>query len=103
VSDVDRSVYSETFLDEGSFLGLKVFSKEGGELGFVKDVLFDSKSGKVESLEISDGLFQDVLQGRKMLPLFGKVEMGEDFAIVGNEAVEEMQDTGGGIRNKLLK
>ena len=103
VSDMDRSAYSKAFLDEGSILGLKVFSRAGGELGFVKDVIFDSKTGKVEGLEISDGLFQDVMQGRKVLPLFGKVELGEDFAIVGTEAVEEMQDTGGGIRNKLLK
>lgn len=103
VSDMDRAAYSEAFRDEGSLLGLKVYSKTGGELGVVKDVIFDYQTGKIESFEISDGLFQDVMQGRKLLPLFGKVELGEEFAIVGSEAVEEMEDTGGGIRNKLLR
>lgn len=103
VSDMDRTAYSEAFRDEGSLLGLKVYSKAGGELGVVKDVLFDYQTGKIEGFEISDGLFQDVMSGRKLLPLFGKVELGREFAVVGREAVEEMEDTGGGIRNKLLK
>jgi len=48
-------------------------------------------------------MIQDVMQGRKLIPLFGKVELGEEFAVVGSEAVEEMEETGGGIRNRLLK
>ena len=103
VLDMDRTAYSKAFQDEGSLLGLKIFSKAGGELGVIKDVLFDYKTGKIESFEISDGLYQDVMKGRKLLPLFGKVELGEEFAIVGREAVEEMEETGGGIRNKLIR
>ena len=103
VSDMSRAAYNEEFHDEGSLLGLKVYSKAGGELGVVKDVIFDYKSGKIEGFEISDGLIQDVMQGRKLLPLFGKVELGEEFAVVGREAVEEMRETGGGLKNKLLK
>lgn len=103
VSEMDRMAYSEAFRDEGTLLGLKVFSKAGGELGTVKDVMFDWQTGKIESFEVSDGMLQDVMKGRKLVPLFGKVELGEEFAIVGSEAVEEMEETGGGIRNRLLK
>lgn len=103
VSDLNRADYTETIPDEGALLGLKVYSKDGGELGIVKDVIFDYKTGKIEGFEISDGLIRDVMQGRKLLPLFGKVELGEEYAIVDREAVEEMQDTGGGLNNKLLK
>jgi len=103
VSDMNRVDYTEAFRDEGALLGLKVYSKDGGELGIVKDVIFDYKTGKIEGFEISDGLIRDVMQGRKLLPLFGKVELGEEYAVVDREAVEEMQDTGGGLRNKLLK
>ena len=103
VTDMDRAAFSEAFPDEGCLLGLKVFSTAGGELGVVKDVLFDYQTGRIEGFEISDGLLQDVMQGRKLLPLFGKVEFGDEFAVVGEEAVEEMEDTGGGIRNRLFK
>lgn len=103
IADINRMAYLEAFQDEGSLLGIKVFSKAGGELGVVKDVIFDEDTGKIEGFEISDGLIQDVMQGRKLLPLFGRVELGEEIAIVGSEAVEEMEGTGGGLRNRLLR
>ena len=60
VSDLDRAAFAEAFNDEGSLLGLRVFSKSGGEIGVVRDILFDIRTGRIESFEISDGLFQDV-------------------------------------------
>lgn len=99
VSNMDRAAFTEAFGDESSLLGLKVFSRAGGEIGAVKDVIFDIQTGKIEGFEISDGLLQDVIQGRKMLPLFGKVELGEEFAIVESEAVDEMEEMGGGLRS----
>lgn len=103
VSDMSRAEYTEAFRDEGALLGLRVYSKDGGELGVVRDVIFDYKTGKIEGFEISDGLIRDVMQGRRLLPLFGKVELGEEYAVVDREAVEEMQDTGGGLKNRLMK
>lgn len=101
VSNMNRKAYKDAFEDEARPLGLRVYSKDGGELGIVKDVIFDIQSGKIEGFEISDGLLQDIIQGRKILPLFGSVEFGEELAIVENEAVDEMEDTGGGIKNRL--
>jgi uncharacterized protein YrrD len=99
---MDRVSFKKKFRDEGSLLGLRVFSKAGGELGVVKDVLFDYTTCKIEGFEISDGLLQDVIHGRRLLPLFGKVELGNEFAVVEKEAVDEMEKTGGGIKGRLL-
>jgi len=83
--------------------GLKVYTKEGNDLGVVKDILFDANTLKIEGVEVSDGLFQDIIQGRKIVPLFGKVEFSNEFMLVGKEAIEEIIYTGGGLRNKLFK
>lgn len=101
VSDMDRVSLKKNFKDEGSLLGLKVFSKEGGEVGVVRDVIFDYRTGRIEGFEISDGLLQDMMHGRKLLPLFGKVELGKEFAVVEKEAVDEMEGTGGGLKGRL--
>lgn len=101
ISELERASFKRAFEDEGSLIGLKVYSRAGGEVGIVKDVIFDCQTGRIEGFEISDGLLQDVMQGRKVLPLFGKVELGKEVAVVGTEAVEEMKETGGGIRNRL--
>lgn len=80
----------------------KIYSKSGNELGVVKDVLFDYRTGNIEGVEISDGIFQDLMEGRKIIPLIGKYEFREDGLLVDNDAVEEIIDTGGGIKNKLF-
>ena len=101
VESLGKASYTAEFKDEGSILGLRIFTRAGEELGIVKDVIFDWRTGRIEGFEVSDGLLQDIMQGRRILPLFGKVEFGEENVLVEKEAVEEMENTGGGIKNKL--
>jgi uncharacterized protein YrrD len=81
--------------------GLKIYTHSGNDIGIVKDILFDYKTGKVEGVQVSDGLVQDLLMGRNILPFLGKVEIGNNNILVENEAVEEMMNTGGGLRSRL--
>ena len=81
--------------------GFKIYTHAGEDIGIVQDVFFDYKTGKVEGVQVSDGLVQDIIKGRNILPFFGKVEIGSDNILVGNEAVEEMTSTGGGLRSRL--
>lgn len=100
-TDLRKVRDNEGFRDKGAVTGLRVYSKTGDDLGVVKDVLFDYKTGLIEGVEISDGLFQDILQGRKILPLFGKVEFSAENILVDKEALEEIMSSGGGLK-KLL-
>lgn len=88
--------------DRGMVKGLRVYSKSGEDLGMVEDILFDYKTRMIEGVEISDGLLQDIVKGRNILPLCGKVEFSEENILVEREAVEEMMSTGGGLKKKLL-
>lgn len=90
---------SDEFIDEGEMLGLRVYSKNGEYMGVVKDVLFDYKNNSIEGVELSDGLLQDIVKGRNILPFIGKVEFGEDIILVDRDAVEEIMETGGGLKN----
>jgi len=103
VTSLKKLELSEKLKDKGEIRGLRIYSKSGEELGIVKDVLFDYSTGFVEGVEVSDGLLQDIVKGRNILPLFGKVEFGEESILVDKEAIEEMVSTGGGLKRKLLK
>jgi uncharacterized protein YrrD len=81
--------------------GLKVYSRNGDELGIVGNILFDYKTGKIEGVEVSDGLLKDIVKGRNIVPLFGNVEFSEENILVEKEAVEEMMNTGGGLKKYL--
>lgn len=102
ISAPGRAAYTESFGKKGRILGLRIFSRAGENLGVVGDIIFDWMTGRVESVEVSDGIYQDVVKGRSILPLFGKVEFSEENVLVDKEAVEEMVNTGGGIKKRLF-
>lgn len=102
VCKVNQNDVKEEIKDQGEVKGLRIYTGNGEDLGVVKDVLFDYRTGVMEGLELSDGLLQDLLTGRVILPLFGKVEFGEENIVVDKEAVEEMISTGGGFRNLVM-
>lgn len=87
--------------DKNHLRGLKIFTHSGEDIGIVQDVLFDYRTGKVEGVQVSDGLLQDIIMGRNILPFFGKIEIGAGNILVENEAIEEMISTGGGLRSRL--
>lgn len=84
--------------DNEKIKGLKVYSRSGEDLGIVNDVLFDYKNGLIEGIEVSDGFFQDIVLGRKVVPLFGKVEFSSENILIDKEAFDEMTTTGGGLK-----
>lgn len=87
--------------DKVQLRGFKIYTQEGNDIGIVQDVFFDYRTGKIEAVQVSDGLFQDLLNGRNILPFFGRVKIGRDNILVDNEAVEEMSSTGGGLISRL--
>ena len=82
---------------------IKVYSKNGEDLGLVKDIFFDLQTGYIEAFELSNGLIEDIIEGRKIIPLIGKYEFSEDNIIVDTEAVQEMIEVKSKIRKKILE
>lgn len=103
VKIMSKEAYEKAFTRNDSLIGRRVFSRSGRELGIIRDFIFNCRSGRIEELDISEGIFQDIMTGRKRLPVIGRTEFGKEFAVVDDEAVEEMEHTGGGIKNKLLE
>lgn len=99
IKDLRKVQDSPEFKEKGEILGLRIYTRSGKDIGVVKDVLFDFTHGKIDGIEVSDGLIQDLLEGRNILPLIGKVEFGKENILVDGESVEEMVETGGGLKN----
>lgn len=102
VKIMSKEAYEKAFTSNESIIGRRAFSRSGSDLGVIRDFIFNGRSGRIEELEISDGFLQDIMSGRKRLPVIGRTEFGKEFAVVDDEAVEEMEQARGGIRNKLL-
>lgn len=103
LKDLRKTKNTDEFVDKGEVIGLRVYSKNGEDMGIVKDVIFDYSNSSIEGVEISDGLIQDIIKGRSLLPLFGKVEFGREVILVDNDAIEEITETGGGLKNIIYE
>lgn len=79
------SLYTATQL-----LYKRVCTPQGKEIGMVSDLILDFDKREIIYLEVSDGLINDVKNGRKMLPLIGKNIYENDFLIVDQEVIDEI-------------
>ncbi len=65
-----------------SLKGCSVISSEGKDLGTVEDLIMEIPEGRVLGWEISDGLVQDLVEGRRVLPVGSVITCGLDRFIV---------------------
>lgn len=85
-------------------IGLELKTVNHYKIGRISDLYFNTITGEVEKLEITEGcLMDDLINGRKIIPLIGKVEFSEDFLTITKEALEEMSHSGGGLKNIINK
>ncbi|MFZ5974456.1 MAG: PRC-barrel domain-containing protein [Bacillota bacterium] len=56
---------------------LEVVDQDGNDLGFVVDFFIDEKKRQLDALEVSQGVFEDVLSGRFTVKDFSRMEYSE--------------------------
>lgn len=76
----------------------KVFDYNGNDLGYVCDVFMDFEIGSLEAFNLTDGIIEDLFEGRKIIPVFGKTVLKEEGLFVGKESIEEFVDVRKGIK-----
>ncbi|WP_059171574.1 PRC-barrel domain-containing protein [Bacillus sp. FJAT-27445] len=67
--------------------GKMVLSEEGDSLGLLNDVYFLEEVGTIVGYELSDGLFSDLRDGKKIVKPSGPPAIGKDAIIVNPDNV----------------
>lgn len=62
--------------------GKRIIDTAGKEIGTLEDVVVNQASGDLAGWEVSDGIIQDIIEGRKHLPLEAVNAYGEDRVII---------------------
>ncbi len=75
--------------------GRRIVTVDGTDYGKLHDFIFDDKSGELLKFVTTDGIIEDILRGRNVIPVIGKVEFGEDTIMIANEASQEISRKGG--------
>ena len=81
--------------DEFHPFHMEVIDDKGNKIGFIEDILFDKQNGKIESLEITEGVFDDIINGRLKIPVSKEVAFEDKRIIISSEYLQGIDKTGG--------
>lgn len=66
-------------------IGKSIITTFGTDIGIIKDVIIQFPDGKIVGIEISGGIWSDLIQGRKIIPLNTVVSGEHQHLIVDND------------------
>lgn len=113
---IGTTIGTDTIIAEGEILsGVKhkngdsiekllkkhVVREDGQGLGVISDLLLDPLTGRIEGLEISEGLIDDLLKGRQMMPYLPYEQGNGDVIVISMEQAEKCRPYNKGIKNML--
>ncbi|MBI1902510.1 MAG: PRC-barrel domain-containing protein [Planctomycetia bacterium] len=76
--------------------GTKLISSEGRELGTIRDIDFDPRTGDVKSFEVSRGVLADMISGRSVVSASDDAVVGDDAVVVSADAAAEITQNDAG-------
>jgi uncharacterized protein YrrD len=88
--------------DKTNFIGSQIISTKGKDVGYVKDYIIDLKTGKIYCFVVSDGIFEDLIEGRQLLPYCEGMVVNENNIIIEDNLLATLQNTKTGGLNNLL-
>lgn len=98
IKDVDRKFIEKAKLVRGSeILNKKIMTNKGYDIGYINDIYIDLNYGSIEAFEISDGIVQDIISGRSIIPLIGELYLKKDYFFISKDACEEIIESERGL------
>lgn len=78
----------------GKLKELPILTEDGILIGHVTDVYFDHELGNtITGIEVSDGFFSDLMEGRKVLPFAPGMTKGENAIMVPPNSEQRLENT----------
>lgn len=84
-------------------LGKGIIDNNGQSLGYVEDLFYDIETSSIEAIQLTDGILQDLVHGRKVVPLIGTVTCLNDYLVLSKEAFEETIESKRGFKALFSK
>lgn len=78
-----------------------VYTDNGISIGAVQDALFNFELGVLAEFEISEGFIQDLMDGRKKIPVSESIHMEKGILILDNNKINDVQYSGKGLKRLL--
>lgn len=95
----DKSEEGENrFICGKELINKKVFDYKGNDIGYIYDIFIDLKNGSLEAFHLTDGIIEDLIEGRKIIPVLRSTQLKEEGLFVSKESIEELVDVKKGFK-----
>ena len=86
---------------QSSFMDKKVVWGDNIELGFISNIIFDPESGQIKEYEVSQGIIDDFIMGRKLLAGHFRLNPADEVVKISSDQNIELKSNNKGILNIL--
>jgi len=75
--------------DKNKVIDEEVLTEDGESLGLIQDTIIEEDKGKILGFILTDGIIEDIKEGRNVLPYIKGISFGEDKLIISNNIKEQ--------------
>jgi len=76
--------FTEAMDEKDRILGLSVITCKGEELGYIEDIIIEEKNCTIEGYVLTDGIVEDIIKGKTIVPFAQEMIFGEDAVIISD-------------------
>ncbi|MBS4540047.1 PRC-barrel domain-containing protein [Clostridium sp. D2Q-11] len=76
---------------DNDIIGLPVLIEDGENIGYIDDIVFEEKNGTVMGFLLTDGIIQDILDGRNMLPFLEVMSITKKALIIDKQFKDDYE------------
>ncbi|RKD34618.1 PRC-barrel domain-containing protein [Thermohalobacter berrensis] len=80
----------EAIDENDNVIGEEVLTEDGESLGIVLDVVIDELSGEVKGFILTDGLIEDIVNGRNIIPYADNIKLGENSIVIEGKITDNI-------------
>lgn len=82
VKTTNNTMTSLSHYESQNILDYEVKYEDGETIGYIKDIIVDENNGKILGYILTDGIFEDLINGRNILPNLKDINYLDDSIIV---------------------
>ncbi|EOC99956.1 hypothetical protein L21TH_2001 [Caldisalinibacter kiritimatiensis] len=79
----------ESISAQNSIIEKEIITEDGESLGYIQDVIIEPEKGKILGFVLTEGLIQDILDGRSIFPYRKGIKFGNDALIITSKMKED--------------
>jgi uncharacterized protein YrrD len=75
----------EALEEKKKILSHEVISNTGEGIGYIDDIIIDEKTCNIRGYVLTDGIIEDIIKGKTVIPFNDEIIFGEDTIILGSD------------------